>query len=107
MRDGCDVEHEIDWRPSARKDLDAIYDWIADLSDPLTALAYIEKIEAFVAKLSYFPNRGTPRAELTAGLRSVTFERRAIVSYLVQDRTVRIVRVLHTARDISSIFQDQ
>ena len=100
MPSGSSVDHEIIWRPEARSDLYAIYDWIAGQADPDTAYAYTSRIEAFALRLRYFPNRGTPRADLGSGLRSVTFERRVIVTYRVGQDAVFIVRLLGSARNI-------
>ena len=52
------------WRPAARGDLLALYDWIADRADLETAFAYASKIEALGERLADFPNRGTPRVIL-------------------------------------------
>lgn len=98
------MEHEIDWRPKALKDLEAIYDWVAEQADPVTASAYVARIQAFAVRLRHFPNRGTPRFQVSPGLRSVTFERRIIVSYRVNSRTVRILRLIDTARDFRRAF---
>ena len=105
MPSGSSVDHEIIWRPEARSDLYAIYDWIAGQADADTAYAYTSRIETFALRLRYFPNRGTPRADLGSGLRSVTFERRVIVAYRVGpyrvgQSAVFIVRLLGSARNI-------
>ena len=89
---------EVIWRPEARNDLYQIYDWIADRADAATAFAYTSRIESFVERLSHFPNRGTPRFHLAAGLRTVTFERRIIIAYRVKGQQVIVARLIHTAR---------
>lgn len=100
------MDHEIIWRPEARSDLFAIYDWITVQADPETAYAYTSRIEAFALRLRYFPNRGTPRSDLGSGLRSVTFERRVIVAYRVGQGAVFIVRLLGAARDNEGTFNN-
>ena len=100
------MDHEIIWRPEARSDLFAIYDWITVQADPETAYAYTSRIEAFALCLRYFPNRGTPRSDLGSGLRSVTFERRVIVAYRVGQGAVFIVRLLGAARDNEGTFNN-
>ena len=104
MPDGPSVEHEVVWRPEARDDLYAIYDWIAGQADPDTAFAHTSRIEGFVQRLSQFPNLGTPRFELATGLRKVTFERRVIVAYRVENGAVHVVRLIHAARDFGWVF---
>ena len=48
-------QYSVVWRPSARADLLALYDWIAERSDPDTAYAYTSRIEEYAAKLAEFP----------------------------------------------------
>ena len=98
MPSGPNVEHDVVWRPEARDDLYAIYDWIAEQADPDTAFDYTARIEAFALRLSHFPNRGTPRFTLSSGLRTVTYQRRIVVAYRVEDGTVQIVRLINAAR---------
>lgn len=101
---GPSVEHEVVWRPESRDDLYAIYDWIAEQGDPDAAYAYTSRIEAFALRLNHYPNRGTPRFNLSTGLRTVTFERRVIVAYRVENGAVHIVRLIDAARDFARAF---
>ena len=104
MLSGPCVEHEVIWRPEARDDLYAIYDWIAEQADPDTAYAYTSRIKAFALRLTHFPNRGTPHVDISSGLRSVTFERRIIIAYRVEIGTVHVVRLICAARDFERAF---
>ncbi len=45
------------------------------------------------------PNRGAPRDNLLPGLRTLSFERRALVVYRVENDTVSILRVFYRGRD--------
>ena len=101
------MAHEVVWRPEARDDLFAIYDWIAQQADPETAFGYTSRIEAFALRLSNFPNRGSPRFSLALGLRTVSFERRIIVAYRVVNEEVHIVRLIPAARDFARIFKGE
>lgn len=101
------MEHEVVWRPEARDDLYAVYDWIAGQADPNTAFAFTAKIEAFALRLSHFPKRGTPRFSLSSGLRTVTYQRRMIIAYRVEDGTVQILRLIDTARDFVRTFESK
>ena len=104
MQSGLCVALEVVWRPEARDDPYAIYDWIAEQADLDTAFAYTARIEAFALRLSHYPNRGTPRLNPALGLRTVTFERRVIVAYRVNLRAVHIVRLIPAARDFARMF---
>lgn len=98
------MELDVVWSRAARNDLYSLYDWIAGQADAATAFAYTARLEAFASKLSYSPNRGTPRFGIAAGLRSITFERRYIVAYRVEPDCVWIVRLIDTARDFRRAF---
>ena len=91
---------------AAIADMSAIGRWIAERADPETAEAYISRIEAACFRLADFPNRGSPRFGISQGLRSVTFERRVIIAYRVENGEVRIVRVIPAARDLARAFGD-
>ena len=100
------MPHNIVWRNTAQDDLRGLYFWIADQADFETARSYTKRIEDYVLKLTEFPNRGTPRDDLVAGMRTLTYRRRTVIAYRVADETVEILRVLHGARDIAAIFLD-
>ena len=96
------VAIEVEIAEAGWRDLDEIYDWIADRTDADTALGYVTRILRFCHTLGDFPNRGTPRNDLTKGLRTVAFERRATIAYRAQEDAVTILRVLHHGRDLDS-----
>ncbi|MFV0645057.1 MAG: type II toxin-antitoxin system RelE/ParE family toxin [Sphingomonadaceae bacterium] len=85
-------------------DLIALHRWITSEADAETATGYIDRIEARIAALSEFPNRGTPRDDLSDRLRTLAFERRLIIAYKINDETVTVLRVINAARDLGSDF---
>lgn len=87
------------WRPQARSDLLALYDWIADRADPDTALAYTSRIEDHANKLAEFPERGTPRDDLVPGMRTTPYRRRTMIAYRVVGEAVEILRLVHAGQD--------
>ena len=101
------MELDVVWSRAARNDLYTVYDWIAGQADADTAFAYTARIEAFALRLNTFPNRGTPRFGISAGLRSITFERRYIVTYRVKADCVWIVRLIDTSRDFVRAFRQR
>jgi toxin ParE1/3/4 len=98
------VSHKVELRPSALDDLKAIYDWIADEADGAIAAAYRNRILDACMRLADFPNRGSRREHLLPGLRAISFERRAMILYLIEGQIVVIVRVLHHGRDPELAF---
>lgn len=93
------MKYEIVFLAEAESDLNSLFDYIADQSGAVRAQAYIGRIEAACAKLASFPNRGAPRDDLLPGLRTLSFERRALVVYRVHNQTVSILRVFYAGRD--------
>lgn len=73
--------HSIVWRPRARDELLALYDWIADRAGPDAAFEYTSRIEAHAERLAVYPERGTPRDDLVPGLRTSPYRRRTIIAY--------------------------
>ena len=94
----------IVYEEAADADLDAIYRWIADRADPDTALQFVLRLRAACEGLADFPHRGTPHDDLVPGLRSIPFERRATIAYLVRGNRVLIARVLYAGRDLTKEF---
>lgn len=82
----------------ARQDIDALARYIAERVDQTVALAYLDRLQAFLGRLSAFPERGTVRAEIRPGLRIIGFEGRLAIAFVVKDDEVRILRVLPGGR---------
>lgn len=103
---GSRVTHKVVWLERADLDLDAIYQWVADRSDPETALGFVLQIEEAAERLADFPNRGSPRNAIKEGLRSIPHARSVSIFYTVQLDQVRIVRVIHARRDLNAAFEE-
>jgi toxin ParE1/3/4 len=86
---------------AAIADMSAMGRWIAERAGSEVAEAYVARVEFACYRLADFPNRGTPRFDVSKGLRSVTFERRVIIAYRVENGEVRIVRVIPAALDFA------
>jgi toxin ParE1/3/4 len=100
------VAVEVCFRPSARADLFNLYDYIARHSGRERAGAYIDRIEAACVALADFPERGTRREELGAGLRTIGFERRATILFRIEPDGVDILRVLYGGRDLAAAVRE-
>ena len=86
----------IDWSPAAVADRDAIFDYI-EADSPRAAIAVDERIEAAVLRLAQYPESGRPgRVEGTREL--VVTDAPYVIPYRVERDSVRILRVLHSAR---------
>jgi len=94
------------FRPRAISDLEAIHDDI-EQENPAKALRFLARIGAFCMGLGDFPERGTERSEVGAGLRIVGFERRATIVFSVSADEIEIARVLYGGRDFERILQTE
>ncbi|MBU0740275.1 MAG: type II toxin-antitoxin system RelE/ParE family toxin [Alphaproteobacteria bacterium] len=82
----------------ARQDIDALARYIAERADETVAIAYVDRLQAFLGRLSTFSERGTVRAETRPGLRIIGFERRLSIAFVVKGDEVRMLRVLAGGR---------
>jgi toxin ParE1/3/4 len=88
--------------PLARNDLDEIWDYIA-ADNPSAAERLLSTFHEKFLLLSRHPLLGQAREELLAGLRSLSVGN-YVVYYRVRENRVQIVRVLHGARDVTTMF---
>src|SRR5277367_3821845 len=91
-------------RPRALNDLVDIWTYIAESSTD-QADAFVTLLDNKFKILARQPTMGRTRSELAIDLRSFAVGR-YIIFYLMGRRGVEIVRVLHGARDIESVFQE-
>lgn len=88
--------------PRADRDLDDIYDWIAE-DDPDAAARHVQRLTAAALSLRDFPMRGMARPEIGESARSLVVGR-YLVLYRVEDGRVEIVRFVHGARDVGGLW---
>jgi toxin ParE1/3/4 len=100
------VDYEVVLSKEAEADLTALHDYIFDKSGIAPAERYIARIYAACHSLASFPARGQPRSDLSPGLRTIPFERRATIAYTIEGKRVTIARVLYAGRDYESELAD-
>jgi len=100
------MTYKIAFRPLAENDLVALHQYIAENSNLDRAGAYIDRIEHACMSLADFPFRGTLRDDLHPGLRIIGFERRASIAFVVENETVRILRIFYGGRDFPEDWGD-
>ena len=89
----------------AKTDLAEIWDYIADDSEA-QADAFIDRIDRKLVLLAENPTIGRMRDELAENMRSFPFDR-YVIFYIATSNGIQIVRVLHGARDLATIFRDE
>lgn len=98
--------YRVTFSELARRQLFEIYDYIAEHADPVTALRYVERIEAYCRGFSTIAERGTLREDLRPGLRLVGFERRATIAIAVTGDQVVILQILYGGRNVDELLND-
>lgn len=86
---------ELFWTPEAINDRDAIYDYI-EADNPTAALALDELFEEKAGRLLDHPGLGRPGR--IAGTRELVAHQNYILIYDAPGDLVRVLRVLHAAR---------
>lgn len=89
---------EVDFHPLADLDLEDIYNYIAKDS-PDRAIAFIRRIQMLCSSLVIMPERGRSRSDLAPGVRTLVFERRAIIAYRLQPEGVVILRIFYAGQN--------
>jgi len=88
--------------PLAQADLDGIWDYVA-ADNPAAADRLLERFRDTFALLARHPSVGQARDELRPNLRS-TSVRKYVVYFQCVDERLRIVRIVHGARDVARLF---
>lgn len=96
---------EIRLAPAAIRDMKAIWSytleaWSIDQADSYTATLHRD-----IARLRDFPELGTPYASRHGNFRKLPSAHH-LIFYLVNERTVEIVRVLHKRMDVAGKLKD-
>ena len=91
-------------RPKALQDLAEIWSYVAEDS-PRQADTFAAAIDRKLRDLAQHPLMGRARPELLTDLRSLIFGR-YVIFYLPRQRGIEVVRVLHGARDLKPLLDD-
>lgn len=92
--------------PEAELDLEEIADYIA-VDNPARAVSFVQEIRDRCRKISNAPLAYVARPELGETIRSCPHGRHYVIFFRVEpDHSVLIVRVLHGARDLPSLFDE-
>jgi len=95
----------VTYRRSALIDLQNIYNSVFEISqNHLTARRYVERIENRCDRIGFAPRGGRPRNDLETGLRTVPFERSALIAYKVDDNRVDITNIFYGGRDYQAFY---
>lgn len=84
------MEYQVVFAPEAEEQLAALYRYIAEAATPNMALSYTESVVDYCESLSLFPERGSTRNDLLAGLRVTNYRKRTVIAFMVEDEKKRV-----------------
>jgi toxin ParE1/3/4 len=93
--------------PLAARHLGALYDYIAKHSSEERADGYIGRIVDCCNGFVTFPERGTRRDDLLPGLRTIGFERRVTIAFVVTPDTVLIEGIYYGGQDFEAAIRER
>ncbi|WAP71230.1 type II toxin-antitoxin system RelE/ParE family toxin [Jiella pelagia] len=97
---------DVIYRDEARRDLEQIYDAIFEISQSHdVAEGFVERVRARCEKIGDARLGGRRRDDLRPGLRSVPFEKSALILYRVAE-AVEIVNISLRGRNYEALFHD-
>ncbi len=95
---------QVIFTPRAEGQLDRLHRYIADHGSERRADGYIARIVDFCTGLATFPLRGQVRNDLLEGLRTIGFERRVTIAFIVTADAVLIEGVFYGGQDFEAVF---
>lgn len=99
-------QSEVVYRPEAVADLQDTFRYVLRRSQSrVVAEQYVARLRQRCRRIGVAPNSGTPRDDLMPGLRTVAFERRAVIAYLVEGDKVVVTNVFVGGRDYEAIYR--
>lgn len=93
--------------PDAIKDLEDIYDYIAEHSGfPERAWSYIEMLRYKCLDLNTAPQRGQQRSDLMENLRVYPLDKKTVAAFIVDEKkqAVNILNIFYGGRDYETII---
>ena len=98
---------QVRLRAQANQDIKDIFDWIASESGhPPTAEKFIGRIYDACETLGEFPLKGRTRDDLKQDVRTLPFERIAVITYRVLTDEVEVLNIFYGGRDWEAIVSD-
>jgi toxin ParE1/3/4 len=89
----------------ANEDLTSIFLWIYEANlDPYQAEGFVQRIRNRCDLIPILPYSGRSRDDLFPGLRTIAFERKAVIAYIVKNDTIEITNVFYGGRDFEAII---
>jgi toxin ParE1/3/4 len=91
----------------AERQIDGLHEYITMHGSESRADRYVERIVAFCNELATFPLRGQKRDDLLAGLRTIGFEQRITIAFIVTADSVLIEGIFYGGQDFEATFRNE
>ena len=91
----------------AEQQLEDLFRYIAETSGRGRAESFVGRIVTYCEGFGELPERGTKRDDLSQGLRTVGFQRRATIAFLVEPERVVINGVFYGGQDYETILKGE
>ena len=96
----------VRYRPEAVAGLEEIFRFVLRVSrSRITAERFVTRILARCRRIGDLPFGGRARDDIAPGLRTVPLEHRAVIAYMVEVDSVRILNVFYGGRDYASLYR--
>jgi toxin ParE1/3/4 len=95
-------DYTVRFSPRSENDLRKLWYQIAE-HNFYAADDFVDAIQKRAIALSQFPERGSPRDDLSPGIRMLV-EGKHLIFYRVDNKDVVILRIVHGAMDLPKIF---
>jgi plasmid stabilization system protein ParE len=94
--------HQVHYLPEAEAHLVALYDYLAAEASPKIANDYVGRLIGICESLSHHPERGVSRSDIRPGLRTIAYQKRAVIAYSLIGDVVTIIGIFTGGRDYAS-----
>lgn len=95
----------IVFTPMAMRHVADLHGWIASRASESVADRYVERILASCRSFELFPLRGTRRDDILPGLRTIGFERRITIAFMVTENEIVIEGVFYGGQDFEAALR--
>lgn len=89
----------------AQRHVVRLHNYITEKAGGRVADAYAARIVSFCQGLRTFPLRGQKRDDLLPGLRTIGFERRITIAFVVEEKKVVIEGIFYGGQDFEAAFR--
>ncbi len=94
------MKYKVRFHAAAQRDITELLTELTPKAGVATATRFVDRIVDYCLSFETFPQRGTRHDDVSPGLRTVGWRRRATIAFEVNDDTVIILRMLYAGRSL-------